>query len=282
MTNLKKEPDRYNMKNFKRVGAIIAVVLLLAVFCLPMIFAMGEGENSQAMFRGALGAAFLVPVLIYIFWMVYRMFGKKQKPERSIENIIFDVGQVLVKYDWETFLKGFGFEEEKYEKIADAVFRSPIWDERDKGLLEEEDYVRRFVESAPEYEADIREVLRRSPETISAADYAETWVKYLKNKGYHLYILSNYSNYMLERNRPQMSFLKYADGAVFSCQVGQIKPEPDIYRTLLDRFSLKADKCVFVDDRLENCKGAEKLGIHAVQFHDFKQAAAELEKLGVK
>lgn len=270
------------MKNFKRVGAIIAVVLLLAVFCLPMVFAMGKGENSQALFKGALGAAFLIPVLIYIFWMVYRIFGKKRKPERNIENIIFDVGQVLVKFDWETFLKGFGFDKEKYEKIADATFRSSIWDERDKGLLEEDEYVRRFAELAPEYEADIREVLRRSPETITASDYAETWVKYLKNQGYHLYVLSNYSNYMLEHNRPQMSFLKYMDGAVFSCQVGEIKPEPEIYRILLERFHLKADKCVFLDDRRENCKGAQKLGIHAIQFQNFKQAVSELEKLGVK
>lgn len=271
------------MKNFKRTAAIIAAILLLVVFCLPMVFALGDGENSQALFRGALGAAILVHVLAYIFWMVYRIFGKKQKKEvRDIENIIFDVGQVLVKYDWETYLKSFGFSEEKYEKIADATFRSPIWDERDRGLLEEEEYIRQNIALAPEYEEDIREVMRRTPETITSVDYAQTWVKYLKNQGYHLYVLSNYSNYMMERNRPQMGFLKYMDGVIFSCQVGSIKPEPEIYRTLLDRYHLKPEKCVFLDDREENCQGARKVGIRAIRFENFKQAAAELEKLGVK
>ena len=72
------------------------------------------------------------------------------------------------------------------------------------------------------------------------------------------------------------------DGAVFSYQVRQLKPEPEIYRTLLDRYHLKPEETVFLDDTPENCEGARKLGITAIQFKDFKQAAAELEKLGIK
>ena len=75
---------------------------------------------------------------------------------------------------------------------------------------------------------------------------------------------------------------QYVDGAVFSCQVKQIKPEPDIYQTLIKRYNLDPQKSVFLDDRKENCEAARKQGIHAIQFESFKQAAAELEKLGVK
>ena len=81
-----------------------------------------------------------------------------------IENIIFDVGNVLMGYDWEEYLRSYDFPEEKYQKIADAVFRNPIWEEQDRGQHEESWYVDKFVESAPEYEADIREVVRRDPE----------------------------------------------------------------------------------------------------------------------
>ena len=101
-------------------------------------------------------------------------------------------------------------------------------------------------------------------------------------KGYHIYILSNYSTYMLEKTQDELTFLKYVDGAIFSCQVKQIKPEPAIYQTLLNRYHLDPEKSVFLDDRAENCEGARKEGIHAIQFESFKQAAAELEKLGVK
>lgn len=270
------------MKNFKRYGALLAVVVLLAVFCLPMVFAFGKGEASAGMFRGALGAAILFPVLLYAFMLVYRVFGKKKQEEKEMKNVIFDVGKVLVEFDWEGYLKGFGFPEEKYEKLADVVFRGDIWNERDRGLLEEEEYVAQMIAQAPEYEEDIKEIMKRSYEAIWPMEYAETWAKYLKEKGYHLYILSNYSTYVLEKTMPDMSFLKYMDGTIFSCYVKQLKPEADIYETLLNRFGLEPSESVFIDDRAENCEAARKLGIHAIQFKSFKQAAAELEKLGIK
>ena len=76
-----------------------------------------------------------------------------------------------------------------------------------------------------------------------------------------------------------MPFLENMDGVVFSCEVKEIKPEPEIYKTLLSRFGLKPEESVFLDDRPENCEAARKLGIHAIEFHDLKQAAKELEKL---
>lgn len=274
------------MKKYKRYAALAAVVLLLIVFCLPMVFAFGSGEKAEAYFRAAFGAAILVPVLLYAMILVYRVLSKKNgqnaQENKNMENIIFDVGQVLVKFDWETYLKSYNYSEEKYEKLADAIFRSNIWNERDRSLLDEEEYIDQMVQTAPEYEADIRMVMKNSAKTISKMDYAETWVKYLKEQGYHLYILSNYSTAMLKQTRSIMSFLKYMDGVVFSCDVKQIKPEEDIYRTLLNRYNLNPGKSVFIDDREENCAAARKEGIHAICFKSFKQAVAELEKLGVK
>lgn len=273
------------MKDFKRFAAIAGVIVLLLVFCVPMLFAFGEGENAQVLFRASLGVALLLPVLIYIFMLAYKFWGKKKKDtkeDRMIENVVFDIGKVLMAFEWEKYLQGFHFSPEKYEKIADATFRSKVWDERDRGLYEEEEYLRQFTELAPEYEEEIREVLRRSPETISLFPYAKTWAEYLKSQGYHLYILSNYSRYMLDHTRDQMKFLDYMDGAIFSCEVKELKPEAGIYKKILDTYHLAPEKTVFIDDRKENCEGAEKLGIHTVHFTDFKQAAKELEKFGVK
>ena len=87
------------MKNFKRIAALAGVVILLLIFCLPMAFAWGSSENAQALFRGAFAAAVLVPIVAYVFWMAYRIWGNKKPREdenRMIENIIFDVGNVLM------------------------------------------------------------------------------------------------------------------------------------------------------------------------------------------
>ncbi len=259
------------------------IILLLLVFCLPMIFAFGKGEEAGNWFRASLGAAIALPILLYAMWMVYRILNKnKRVVDSDMENIIFDVGQVLVTYDWKTYLDRFGFPKEEREAIAGAVFENSIWNERDRSSYDEQYYVDQMVKEAPEYEKDIREVMRRSDETIQKTDYADTWVQYLKNKGYHVYILSNYATDTLTRTRSQLSFLKYVDGAVFSCNEKLIKPEPAIYQTLIQRYHLDPKKSVFLDDREENCEAARKEGIHAIQFKSFKQAAAELEKLGVK
>ena len=110
------------MKNFKRAAAILGIVVLLAVCCLPMVFAFGSGENAAGMIRASLGMVILVPVLGYAFWMVYRLVdNKKKEADSAVKNIIFDVGQVLVKYDWEGYLKGFGFPKEEYDAMAEKA-----------------------------------------------------------------------------------------------------------------------------------------------------------------
>ncbi len=273
------------MKNFKKYGAILLIVLILLVFCLPMVFVLRGGEDSQALFKGSLAAAIMFPVLIYVFLMFYQMLKKRNpapQKDRRIENIVFDVGNVLVDFDWKTYLEGYGFPKEKYESIADATFRSSVWTERDRGLYDEETYVAQCVTLAPQYEEEIREVMRRSPETVHSRDYALTWVKYLKSQGYRLYILSNYCHYMLEINRPMMDFLKYMDGIVFSCEVNKLKPDREMFQVLTEEYGLNPKKSVFLDDLETNCEGARKLGFHAICFAGFKQAAEELKKLGVE
>ena len=82
---------------------------------------------------------------------------------------------------------------------------------------------------------------------------------------------------MLDQTRPgKMPFLKNMDGVIFSCEVQRNQAGTDIYGNLSDMV-LKMKK-VFSWMIVENCEAARKLGIHAIEFHDLKQAAKELEK----
>lgn len=77
------------MKNLKRAAAILGVVVLLAVCSLPMIFAFGSGDNAQGNFKAAVGSVILVPVLAYVFFMVYKLLKKENKEaEGEVKNII--------------------------------------------------------------------------------------------------------------------------------------------------------------------------------------------------
>ena len=93
--------------------------------------------------------------------MVYKLLKKENKEaEGEVKNIIFDVGQVLVSYDWESYLKAFHFSAEEEKLIAEKVFKSQIWNERDRGLFPEEEYRKQFIAELPaEYEADVKRVI---------------------------------------------------------------------------------------------------------------------------
>lgn len=272
------------MKNWKKYTAVLAAAVLLLIFCLPMYFAL-KGDFSQNSFMASLFAVMFVAVMAYAILMMFRVLNKKKENRQEtaqIRNIVFDLGRVLLDYDWKGYLETFGFSEEKFNRIAEATFLSPVWAEMDRGSKTYEEFVEEFAAQAPEYDKDIREVIAGCYRTIHRMPYAETWVKYLKQQGYGLYVISNYGEYTKEHTRKEMPFLKYMDGVIFSCDVKHIKPEPEIYQILLERYHLNAGECVFIDDMEANCEGARTQGMQAVCFWSFKQAAAELEKLGIK
>lgn len=183
-----------------------------------------------------------------------------------IDTIIFDVGRVLVNWDYESYLKRFAFGPEKTKAITAATFESPYWRQFDRGILTPEEIVKGFCSLAPEYTEEIKEVFAHCEETITPLPYAESWVRSLKEKGYRLYILSNYSGDLFERTKEKMPFLPYMDGTLFSYTCHLTKPEPEIYQHLIQKFSLTPDRCVFLDDTKANVEAAEQAGIHGIHF----------------
>lgn len=97
-----------------------------------------------------------------------------------IDTIIFDVGRVLVNWDYESYLKRFAFGPEKTKAIAAATFEGPYWRQFDRGILAPEEIVKGFCSLAPEYTEEIKEVFAHCEETITPLPYAESWVRSLK------------------------------------------------------------------------------------------------------
>lgn len=69
------------------------------------------------------------------------------------------------------------------------------------------------------------------------------------------------------------------DGGIMSYTVHLAKPDPAIYQTLLDRYGLKAEECVFLDDTVRNVEAAQALGIVGIVVTSQEQAKKELETL---
>lgn len=199
----------------------------------------------------------------------------------AIDTIIFDVGKVLVEFDWEAYLKSYGYDEKTYQAIASAVFQNPLWDEHDRGTKTDEEFLEEFISNAPKYAEEIRQVFLHDGGAIIPLDYADKWVKHLKEEGYKLYILSNYSHNTFIQTKDLMTFRQYMDGELFSYTVKQRKPYHCIYNTLLEKFSIDPARAIFLDDRPENVRSACEVGIQGILFTGYPQIMEVLKEYGI-
>lgn len=197
-----------------------------------------------------------------------------------IRNIIFDIGNVLAGYDWQTYLHEFHFDSHTENAVADALFRGPLWKEYDRGALPVEDLKQLFIDRASQYENEVLSVFENAHRCISRKSYARPWLLFLKERGFNVYYLSNYSHSMVEKTREALDFLPLMDGGLFSYEVKQVKPEPEIYRSFFARYpGVLPKESVFIDDTAINIKAAQMLGMHGIVFHTQEQAEQELDRL---
>lgn len=198
-----------------------------------------------------------------------------------IRNIIFDIGNVLADFSWQRFFESFGFTEDILERLARATVKSPVWEEVDRGVWSEEELVEGFIRNDPALEPQIRRMFENTHGMVVKRDYAIPWIKNLQRAGYGCYYLSNFSDKARRECADALDFLEYMDGGILSYRDRVIKPDTKIYQLLLDRYGLRAEESVFLDDTEKNLPPAEALGIRTILFRDREQALSELEKLGV-
>lgn len=197
-----------------------------------------------------------------------------------IKNIILDIGNVLIPFSWRQHLDHFGFSDEIKERLAKAVFLDDDWNEIDRGVLTKEELLARFIENDPEIEDEIRKVMENISGTVGAYPYTSTWVPELQSMGYHVYLLSNFSDQQLHDSRAKLPFIDQADGALLSFRYQIIKPDDAIYQKLFELFDLKPEECLFFDDKEENIEGAIRNGMKGhvfVGYEDAMQTIADMQ-----
>ncbi len=198
-----------------------------------------------------------------------------------IKNVILDIGNVLVDWDWEGYFEYLGYvEEDVFDALAGYTVLSHRWKDLDRGEKGDENVINEMIDVAPMWESDILHVMEHIGEAVIQFKYAKRWIKEIKESGRKVYILSNYSKYLFDQTEDEeLDFLELVDGAVFSFEEHYIKPEKKIYEILLSRYDLNPEECVFIDDRPENVEAAEKLGIKGIVFEDFDEVHEKLGRL---
>ena len=200
-----------------------------------------------------------------------------------INTIIFDIGNVLAAFCWRDMLHDFGLEGDEFETVANATVRHPAWEEFDKGIMSTEEVIDIFAESAPEYRKYIEQIFKDPTKMIRQYAYTKPWIQELKERGYRVYILSNWSKPTYEACLDnELDFLPLMDGIVFSFQEHLIKPDKRIFETICSRYNITPSEAVFLDDNEPNVISSREFGINTIHFQNYEQGRRELETLLAK
>lgn len=194
-----------------------------------------------------------------------------------IKNVIFDIGRVLIGFEWNDYMYSL-FDRDTADKVTAAMWGTGYWKELDIALLTDDEILDLFYGAAPELKTEIREAFDRVGECVQRRDWAVPMIESLKEQGYRVLYLSNFSEHVMGSNPDALDFLQHMDGGVFSCDINVIKPDPGIYKSLIEKYDLVPEECIFIDDHRDNVAAARKSGMKAIRFDSREQLEADLDK----
>lgn len=199
-----------------------------------------------------------------------------------IKNIVFDFGGVLLDWNPKYLYRNYFRTEEEMDYFLTNIYSTEWNAQQDKG--------RPFAEGVailqaehPEYSAAIQAFGDRWEETLKGdIEEGVELLRQVKALGYKIYGLTNWSAETLPIAYGRYDFFKLFDGIVVSGEEKMIKPEICFYEVLLNRYALKAEECVFIDDNPVNIKAAEEVGIHGILFDCANNVRKELASFGIE
>ena len=200
-----------------------------------------------------------------------------------IRNIVFDMGNVLIRWQPERFVRDLGLPEEDRPLLLREVFGSVEWIQMDRGVLSLEDGVAAICRRLPER--------LRGPARELTFDWWRRWLlpvegmadlaRELKGLGYGIYLLSN-AKADLPLYFDRIPGSECFDGKIVSADWKLLKPQPEIYETLLREYGLRAGECFFIDDLNINIEGAWFVGMDGAIFDgDLPRLRQALNAAGV-
>ncbi len=190
------------------------------------------------------------------------------------KNIVFDLGGVLLEWSPVDFLQRLELPAHFIE-----IFDSLLWASHDGGCLTREEVISKLP---AQYDKEVfaycvqKLVFQLRP----IAEMIDLFHE-VRRQGYKVYILSNMPQELHQELLQLHDFFRYPHGQVYSYEVGAIKPQPQIYQALLNTYQLKGEESVFIDDREDNIRVAQKFGIKGIVCQSPLQVQQELQLLNI-
>ncbi len=200
----------------------------------------------------------------------------------TIHAIIFDLGNVLIGWDAHLLYKRLLPDREAVTRFLDEISFAE-WNAKQDAGRPFVDAVKELSEQFPHY-ADLIQAYDTHWEESITDPYPESVeiVRSLKDAGWPLYLLSNFSLEKFQLIEKKYPFFDWFEDKVISGEHGTVKPEADIFNITLNRIGHRAENCLFIDDSLPNIQTAQKLGFRTVHFQSPTQLRRDLINLGIK
>ncbi len=201
------------------------------------------------------------------------------KRTKMIKNIVFDIGNVLADFRVKEFLADKGFDAEMSKRILKASLMTPYWEQFERAEINEEEALDRFASTDPAIRDELWKAFSDVSGLLVIRDYSINLIKSLKEKGYKVFYLSNYSKKAYDECGESLAFMEFMDGGLVSFKAGKTKPDPEMYKQFLKEYELKADECLFIDDTEENVIVARELGFEGIVFTGYEELLKRLEAI---
>ncbi|MDR3109904.1 MAG: HAD family phosphatase [Planctomycetaceae bacterium] len=199
-----------------------------------------------------------------------------------IKNIVFDVGGVFVIWEPRVIFARYFNSPQAVEEFMKEVDFETINGNADRGF-NISDQLKEIILKFPQYKEVFQSYDKDWLDTITGdIEGSYDMAMQLKRNGYKIYILSNWESDKFRVISKQKKLMENFDGYIISGDIGIVKPDLKIYKALLDKYNLKAQECVFFDDRPDNVEAAKKAGLAGLIFTTTDQAKKDLNTLGIK
>lgn len=195
-----------------------------------------------------------------------------------IKNIVFDIGNVLVKWaPYEVLSPIFPEQDEKelFEKMR------PIWIDLNLGKYTETEAISLYHEELGLPKDKLQKMMYEFKVRQTPLPGSIELLQRLSDLEFNLYSITDNVRELMEYHRRNSEFIHFFKDIIVSADIGVLKPDSRIYEHLLKKHNLVAKECVFMDDLEVNVEGAKSVGMHSFQFFDTNQAIKELSKLSI-